>query len=663
MSSSAMAARPYVQRRHLPTCGPLSSRKASSVVEVSKQFTRDELQDACRRNKTKEIAAMAATRKRNVVALQNQRAAQRGADPVDTSGQLRSLDVGVKLCARKYNEAKSQADRLEDEVKSRSDELIELEREAKALHEMLEGNNADARKIDRLTSEIQQTNNCSEDTLLYRHQLNHMHQRLGKNSVNLDGHIGEMSATLSSAQKERDRSQKMLAQLESGLTCASIELDETIQDTQVVEDERNRELAIKQMEASDAGRMEEWNRQRVSSNLAMHVSLTDTNRSERERLQRTIRERLSQMKELRKAMDETAIQLTGFEESFAHVKQATGVNSLSEMVHKMSNHEENHVQLMKEKKDAEERLKSVKSALSRDQEALAQLKTNGFGTTELSREILDDIKGSISSEKTEGKIVKSTNKRLEDLLVGLRQGGIGLYNRLLPFHSTLLNGEAPKLGEMDSTNAIQAASDTMEMISFTEKILGKMLVDIGGIRFVDSKAGRGKEGGPESPTERVNCRVSPNVRHAGSCPLVCSPRILLKTTAALPRLQLQKSKPEQDGATAAETDDDATIDSCDDIPSRQRLKMTSDMLAEAQRTEENRRKRSAAKPRPAPAQKEASYDASDAVPSSQEPTKCNATPKAKNTSHPPRPRPRVHNSKEDPMVAVQAFLTEMPSLI
>ncbi|KAL7542420.1 LOW QUALITY PROTEIN: hypothetical protein ACHAXR_012063 [Thalassiosira sp. AJA248-18] len=552
-------------------------RSKSSRVEISKRFTRTELHDACKRHKTKEIAAMAASRKRNAITVQNQRVT-RGADPVDTSTQLRSLDAGVKLCARKYNEAKAQAVRLEEEVNSRSDELIELEREAKALHEMLEGNNADARKITQLSAEIQEVNDCSEDTLLYRHQLHHMQHRLGNNSVSLDGHIGEMSATLSSAQKERDRSQKMLAELESGLTCASIELDDTIQDTRITEDERNRELSMKQLEASDAGRMEEWNRERVNSNLAMQVSLADANRSERDRLQRTIRDRQSQLKELSKSMDENAAKLSSFEESFTYFKQATGVNSLTEMVHKITDHEENHLQLMKEKKDAEERLKAAKTSLSKDQEALAQLKTNGFGTTELNRDILDDIKGDIASEKTEGKIVKSTNKRLEDLLIGLRQGGIGLYNRLLPFHSTLLNGEAPKLGEMDSTNAIQAASDTLEMVSFTEKILGKMLIDIGGIRFVDSKADTGKETGPENPTERMNCRVTP-----------------------------KKPNTDED----ATEDDDTTVDSCDDVPSRSRVKMTSEMHVEAQRLEELKKRKSARQrvPKSSPTQKGIDYDA------------------------------------------------------
>mmetsp|Transcript_22453 Transcript_22453/g.35335 ORF Transcript_22453/g.35335 Transcript_22453/m.35335 type:complete len:399 (+) Transcript_22453:439-1635(+) len=394
---------PYVSRRHLPSCGPLSSRNASRTVEITqRKFTRSQLEDACKRNKTKEIAAMAASRKRNAMAVQNQRVTQRGVDPVDTSSQLRSLDAGVKLCARKYNEAKAQAGKLDDEVRSRSDELIELEREADALHEMLEGNNTDAKKITQLSAEIQETHDCSENTLLYRHQLNHMHLRLRKNSVCLDGHIGEMTITLSSAQKERDRSQKMLAELESGLTCASIELDETIQDTRIVEDERTRELSMKQLEASNAGRMEEWNRERVNSNLAMQVSFADANKDERDRLQRSIRDGESQLKELSQSIDENAAKLTTFEESFAHIKHATGVNSLEEMVRKIMDHEQNHNQLMQEKKEAEERLKAAKTSLSKDLNGLAELKTNGFGTTEVNRDILDDIKGSIASEKTEG---------------------------------------------------------------------------------------------------------------------------------------------------------------------------------------------------------------------------------------------------------------------
>ena len=260
----------HMRKRHLPSRGIHTNSNNTPVGEVSKRFTRAELEDACRRFKTKEIAAMAASRKRDARAAQNQRAAQRGVEAVDSSGQLRSLDLGVKVCARKYNEAKAQADKLDEEVKARCHELIELEREAHGLHEMLEGNNAEARKISELSAEIQEANGYSERTLLYRHQLNHMHHRVRKNSVTMDGHIGEMTATLASAQRERERSQKMLGEIESALTFASRELDDATRDTHIAEDERNRELTVKRLEADAAGKMEKWNNERVSSNLVLH---------------------------------------------------------------------------------------------------------------------------------------------------------------------------------------------------------------------------------------------------------------------------------------------------------------------------------------------------------------------------------------------------------
>ena len=502
------------RRLKLPSCGP-SHSKSITAGEISRKLTRSELEDACRKNKTKEIAAMAASRKRDARSTQHQRSGNRGVDAADNASQMHSLDAGVKLCARKYNEAKAQADKLDDEVKTRCDELIELERESMALHEMLEGNNSDAKKITELSAEIVETNDCSEQTLMYRHQLHHMYQRISSNSVTMDGHIGEMSITLASLQKERNRAQKMLAEVESGLTFASIELDDTIRDTNIAEEERNRELAIKQNEARDASKMEQWNRERIDSNVALHKQLVGGDKSELEKIQRSIRDRKVQLKDLKHSMEETTARLGEVETTFLHLKRATGVNDLSEIVAKFFSHEENHRQLLKEKRDAEDRLVAAKATVSSDEQTLSRMKTNGFGDTELNRDVIDNIKNDIIDEKSEGKIVQSTNARLEALLVGLRQGGIGLYNRLLPYHSELLNEEAPKLGEIDSTNAVQAASDTLEMINFTEKILGKILLEIGGIRHVNTKSGVEPFcNRAESPG--VNIRVKRKVRGSRS---------------------------------------------------------------------------------------------------------------------------------------------------
>lgn len=495
--------------RKLPSCGPSRSKSITAGGEVSRRLTRTELEDAYRRHKSKEIAAMAASRKREAQSVQNQRSTNRGSGSVDNASQMQLLDAGVKLCARKYNEAKAQADKLDDEVNSRCDELIGLERESVALHEMLDGNNSEAQKISQLSTEIEETNGCSEHTLMYRHKLHHMYHRISNNSVTMDAHIGEMSATLASLQKERDRAQKMLAEVESGLTFASIELDDTIRDTNIAEEERNRELAIKQHEASDASRMERWNRERINSNLSLHKQLAGGDKAEIERLHRSIRDKKSQLKDLKHSMEDTTAKLGELEGSFLHLKQATGVISLAEMITKISSHDENHKQLRREKKDAEDRLIAAKATLSSDEEALSRMKSLGFGDTELNRDVINDIKSDILDEKSESKIVQSTNARLEALLVGLRQGGIGLYNRLLPYHSMLLNEEAPKLGEIDSTDAVQAASDTLEMINFTEKILGKILLDIGGINRVDTKSGVEKDNDNEN--HDMNIRIKSKV--------------------------------------------------------------------------------------------------------------------------------------------------------
>src|SRR5210317_1956401 len=117
-----------IRKRQLPSCSPC---KKNGIV---KQLTRAQLEDAASR-RTKE-----STRQRATLTVQTQREAslRRGgsSDNANASGQMRSLDVGVKLCARKYNDAKAQASSLEDEVKSRQDELADLERESRTLHEM-----------------------------------------------------------------------------------------------------------------------------------------------------------------------------------------------------------------------------------------------------------------------------------------------------------------------------------------------------------------------------------------------------------------------------------------------------------------------------------------------------------------------------------------------
>ena len=138
------------------------------------------------------------------------------------------------------------------------------------------------------------------------------------------------------------------------------------------------------------------------------------------------------------------------------------------------------------------------------------MKTNGVGDVEWNRDVLEEIQSSIADEKAELKIAKSANERLGELLVGIRQGSNGLFNRLMPFHSTLfLAEEAPKLGDIDLTNSIQVASEVLEVIQFTEKTLGRILSEIGGIRLVPKLDDAGNQSRPQTPGDLMNVRISP----------------------------------------------------------------------------------------------------------------------------------------------------------
>jgi hypothetical protein len=51
----------------------------------------------------------------------------------------------------------------------------------------------------------------------------------------------------------------------------------------------------------------------------------------------------------------------------------------------------------------------------------------------------------------------------------------------------------------------------MEMISFNEKILGRMVTEIGGIHFVEPKAGGVDKDDFDEPAEDVDVRVASKV--------------------------------------------------------------------------------------------------------------------------------------------------------
>ena len=142
----------------------------SNTSDVRK-FTRRELEEACCKLPQKNYRHTEGRNKRLTKSKHEQLVKQGDAD---TESQVKTLDSGVKICARKYNECKAHADRLDESLIKRKDELIELEREAAVLQDMILGKNFEAKKISKLTAEIAVTNKNAEEKLTYRLKLNHI---------------------------------------------------------------------------------------------------------------------------------------------------------------------------------------------------------------------------------------------------------------------------------------------------------------------------------------------------------------------------------------------------------------------------------------------------------------------------------------------------------
>ena len=459
---------------------------------------------------------------------------------IDAERQVRSLDNGVKLCARKYNDCKAEADTLEMELQKRLDEKASLEKEAAALDDMIAGNNPEAQRIASLTDEINDANAGADEKLHYRLQLNHMLRRCRKNSVSLDKHLGAMTDTLEAARKEQEQCERMLGEVEAGFSDSVRSLESTVRTLEIEKDERNRTLADKRSDAKNSSMLETWRNERETSRQDLENSLGGNLRQEKEVLKEQMRQRQRDIKLLNKEVG-TKVSVAGdLEEIATKIKQATGLNDLEEIIEKLRYAKDHHEKMVSERSDAEDRLRAARHMLQDANVSSEDNTTRGYGDTELSRYLQDELSQSINNEQTQGKVVRSTNVRLEAVLVGLRQGSMGLYQKLLPFHPTLLDCDPPELSDTTSSSPIQAAYETLEILKISSHILGKMLDAVGGIdRVVEmdstligestgASTGEAESGVCESvtideysnpnSTARENCRVEAKAKRSDSPP-------------------------------------------------------------------------------------------------------------------------------------------------
>lgn len=489
-------------------------RSAISNSSDLKKFTRKDLENACRKLAPSQSNSGTKRQRGQVGSLHTHQV-------VGAESQLKSLDTGVKLCARKYNEWKAKADKVEGQLSQKGDALIELTREKDALDQMIQGNNRESKNISKLKSEVNATNSSSESKLHYRLQLNHLNSRQRKNAITVDAHMSELANTLSSSQTEMLRRTKMLGDIESSTSTAMHEYERLSTEVDVERSRREQEMTAKEIEVKSAEKMESWRSSQEATRKDFQQALSGGYVMDKEAKMIRINELERELKSMKQKSELKSNGEDSSEDAFLNIKRATGVNSLEDMVEKFASRQVQKQRLIGEKAEAEDRLLSAKHKLQTCHENFSQLHSNGSGDTEFSRSLMTDASEAIENERARGKVLKSTNSRLDTVLVGLRQCGMGLYQRLIPFHSTLLDGDAPLLKNSFSSNAVDTANDTLDMLKVVQQILWKMLDSVGGIDGVCNaqtssnqnlrRESTTKIGNPNLPEN--NCRIQVTVRY------------------------------------------------------------------------------------------------------------------------------------------------------
>ncbi|CAB1109737.1 unnamed protein product [Ectocarpus sp. CCAP 1310/34] len=190
-------------------------------------------------------------------------------------------------------------------------------------------------------------------------------------------------------------------------------------------------------------------------------------------------------------------QVAAMESTFARIRQATGVNTLEEMVLKLANQSTNHATLEEEKREAESKLARAKEARQSEDTRFSYMKASGVGNTELNRDISDKLNNDIKEYRVEAKMKKAAHERLQNTLTGVKQGAVSLWQRLQPYSFLLDAVDSAQLQRMKEQTDAEVQRDTVKALGLSETLLSIMLEVVSGThdastaRFTSAGGGGG----------------------------------------------------------------------------------------------------------------------------------------------------------------------------
>jgi len=485
-----------------------------------------------------------------------------------TSKEISNLQDGIHGMARKYNGIKMEADRKAALLDRLKDSVIDVRAEVDMLEENLQNKTPESHRINALINETSKVKGDMGDKLFYQNQLQHMTRRLSKNQMSFDAYLAGMEEAYNSCVKEYSEVKLLQRQLDAGNTEAMFQLQDT---KAALEEERTvREDALisRRADAENSRRIEEWRKEKDQQRKDYEAELRGDLSSESEnQLQFRLREGERNQEALEAVTKAQNEKVGTLEEAFQKIRQATGVRTVDEMVEKFMGQGSNTQALEAEQREAEERLARARKRSDETSNALNEMKASGIGGTELNREVYDTLDEDISQARAALKMNKAACERLESVLVAVRQGAMGLAQRLTPFKGMIEHHE-----EM---NMAHSGNESLDSLHISELKLTKMVEATGqpagsGGQSLATNAdgdGDGDDGGDEGKPRLWT-------PHGNDDPSVSTNNLRVRSMRMVATMEEQGDGGDDDD-WSEEDEDEVMVDDAG-VPTRKNMKKISD---------------------------------------------------------------------------------------
>jgi hypothetical protein len=389
--------------------------------------------------------------------------------------------------------------------------------DAAALRHITPAEAAEVSRIRQLRRQIRTVRRAMTRREFTRRQYEHMSARLRSNASAFERHMKGLDDAIRAARKETGDVSGYLRMLEASRDGAIMELHRLQARLASERAARERDLEERRVELARATKMEAWRRQRAAVRAEMKAELAgDLSREQEEQLLHTLAAKeaaVAQLQQERRQREERAAAL---QDAFTRIKATTGVATLEQMVDRFLGAPRLREALESERSEAEARLAAVRrehaAALAEYEAlqgsggvgaALAQLDASqaaallppqpggreragsslsaitlgggpspgvllpvpapaalggvgpGAGGEDSWREELSRLERLLGGARAQLRLHRSGAERLEEILLSVRQGALGLASMLEPFRELL----ATQLQQQQQVEAEAGGSD------------------------------------------------------------------------------------------------------------------------------------------------------------------------------------------------------------